>query len=277
MIRVAAAVIFLAPISAFAQVESSPLPEDPLAGPTVAERASAQAAATLIKRDFEGRIRELESSLEEAATSIMELSDEERRAVESVFVARWAALDRVVRENLETLQKLDSYGKSGQKAESAPLLRELIDSARPMFKDGTLRDQVERALPPEKQREFRRLIDEYVRAAVSERIAQAEAEGKRLGRLEASIQLRLELLGKEVERSVYRVINSLTYVAEELIKKLELSPEQESEIRRLIQDFGFETGLKATEEEARELFVRIAARLKPEQLKKLMSEFRGQE
>ncbi len=277
MRRAAAIVILFAPMGAFAQVKSSPLPENPLAGPIVTERESAQSAATLIKRDFEGRIRELESSLEEAATAIMELSDEERRAVESVFVARWAALDRVVRENFETLQKLDSYNNSGQNAEAAPLVRELIDAARPMFKDGTLRDQVERALPPEKQREFRRLIDEYVRAAVSERIAQAQAEGKRLGRLEAGIQFRLELLGKEVERSVYRVISSLTYVAEEFIKKLELSPEQETEIRRIIQDFGLETGLKATEEQTRELFVRIAARLKPDQLKKLMSEFRGQE
>jgi hypothetical protein len=80
----------------------------------------------------------------------------------------------------------------------------------------------------------------------------------------------LAAVGREIRRSYDRVVTSAVKDFEELIKRLELSPEQEAEVRRLAQDSFQQTAGKATPAQRGELFVKIYGVLEPGQRAKLV-------
>lgn len=265
------AAVGVAALFAVTQVASQP--EQPvLSGPKV--QASEQ-AATLVERDFHGRVRRLDVSPEEAAIDLLGLDPETLERVERALSERWAIIDRVVRENVEVLVELVSAQAAGETRAVLGYVRHLLGEMSDLRARGRLEDELAPLLEPSQRERFRALVREYRRALVEDTIAEASAKGERLGRFQAGVRLSLEEIGLEIRRSYERLVEPAQAELERLLMKLDLSPEQEGEIRRLIEDFAQETKLNPTEKQRRQLFWQLASKLNAKQFRRLIDEVRG--
>lgn len=216
--------------------------EAPLAGPKVVERTADQITATLVRHDFDGRVRRLDVDPAIAALEHLSLTAETREKINRVVAERNALIDRIVQENLGTLaaaaQSAQSGGAGVDRRRAMEGLRELMELARPFRERGRLIDEVAPFMPAEQAAEARRLVREYWRAIVRERmeIGPPDEPGKRLTFAEASANEMLLSLGQEARQAFERTIGQQARNFEDLIRRLNLTPEQESKIRALAQD-----------------------------------------
>lgn len=290
----AVAFVGLAGLPAIGQTEAE---RAPLAGPAVAARAE---RATLVEHDFPGKVRRLESAPEEAAARLLELTTEVREKVEAIFADRVKKLDAFVADNLLLLNQLDTAGKAGDKLDQLKLLAEAVHKLAPVWTKGTLRSQVRSVLPESARAEFDRLLAEYWDAIVTERRDEAKvnaaparddmkmadskkAEGasdraakvKSKSRFEILTEERLASFGKEIERSFQRQLQSGDVIADYIINYVTMSDEQKARIRELCNEFAEKTKMNASEQQNRELFVKIAGVLDTKQQMELAKLIQG--
>lgn len=264
--------IAIAAFVAVGQIEAQPEQPD-LSGPKVTVSAG---PGTLVERDFQGRVRRLDVTPEEAALDLLDLDAETLDRIDRVLSERWAIIDRVVRENVETLVELASAQAAGETREVLGYVRHLLGEMSDLRERGRLEDELAALLEPSQRERFRALVREYRQAVIDDAIDQAKARGERLGRLQASVRVSLEEVGLEIRRSYERLVEPAQAELERLLSKLDLSPEQEVEIRRMVEDFAQRTKLNPTEKQKRELFWRLASKLNVEQFRRLIEEVRGE-
>lgn len=264
---VCGATVAVVAASAAGQAPANGKPDaaNPLAGPKVgAESASAAKPATLVQRDFDGKVTRLEVSPPEAALRLLKLGAETKAKTDAVIAKRNAALDSVVRDNLRLLVELAGANQAGKREDSARLLRELMEKAAPLREMGTLQTQLAKVLPENERQEMTRLVTEYWAAVTAESQANAgegmkESESDamkdedaksggaatgergrtREGRGGMAQPLRREFLamiGQEVRRSYVRVVGQQAADFDALIKSLNLSEAQESKVRQIVGD-----------------------------------------
>ena len=114
----------------------------------------------------------------------------------------------------------DADGGDGQKA-----LQQLFEKARPILNKGTLVEQVCAVLSPAHARELRRVHAEYTAAGMQDRLDRGEQKdrfGARLAEGFAHFQ-------KEIENSGQRVFEGGDREFKELVMKLDLTPQQDSD------------------------------------------------
>jgi hypothetical protein len=204
-----------------------------LEGPKVARPA--EQARTLIHRDFDGRLKRLETEPVGAAIAMMELSSSERAAAEKILLDRKADLDAILRDNIPLVMRAQGAFKPGNNGEGQAAVRDLYEKARPVLAKGPLLEQVAAALPKEKADELRRLFNDYMAAAVEDRLASGPA-AKKNERFGARIAEGLANFGREVEDSAKRVFEGGDKEFKELVRKLDLTPEQESKVQGMFLD-----------------------------------------
>jgi hypothetical protein len=217
-----------------------------------------------------------ETTLEEAAVARLGLrgegaTPEERSAAERIdrLLARRArVIEDFVFNNLDLLVQLDTAGHTDDKKDQARLLAEAFRRLAPVREDGTLAEQVRRALPdpPNPRREaFDQSLREFWEALVSDRQSRPKADGTYPSRLEVIAGARLELLGKEIERSFQRLLTSGEFLYRLATRNLTLTPAQSRRIHSLIDDFYARTNGSPSEEDNRRLFVAVLASLDEDQ------------
>lgn len=199
-----------------------------LAGPTAAETPR---QATLVERSYDGSVKRLETTPEEAAVALLDLAEGVQERVATIFVERAEFLDKVVAQELDLLIRLGNAGQAGDPRGVALEGIALYQRLGPMFDEGRLVDRVAAELPPERQREYRRLVREYWEAVVGEK--QAAAKPRRRGRVELLIEAKGEALGVELERSFERLLKGPGGGFDLLAGYLALRPDQEARIRPL--------------------------------------------
>lgn len=226
------------PVGAPNQTPTNTPDDSPLAGPKVRERTGEQVAASLVKRDFDGRIRRVEVDPAVAALEHLTLDAPTRERIDRVIFERNAIVDRIVQENLLTLADAAQAGQGGDKANAMKGLRTLMEAARPLRDRGRLIDEIAPMMPEDQAAEAKRLVREYWRAIVRERmeIGPPDEPGKKLNFVEASATEMLLALGQEGRNGFERTIGQQARNFEDLLKKLSLTPEQESKIRAAVQD-----------------------------------------
>ncbi len=150
----------------FARPESiSSPPANILAGPKVASDA---AGATLVQRDETGKVRRLDVPPAEAALELLELDDASRAKAQEILDERAAAIDSIVRENLQLLARLANAGKAKEKSDQRQLYRELAEKAEPLRARGPLADELASVLPQEKAEQLRTYVGQYYEAIAAE-------------------------------------------------------------------------------------------------------------
>jgi len=255
-----AVLVLSAPISA--QIEEPA----PLSGPKI---AAAAARATLVERDFEGRLRELEVSPEESAIALLNLDAQAQRRVDAVLAERAAVIDRIVSGNLELLVRLSS-AMQAEPAERVQLVMEASEALKPLRHRGPLLQEIGGVLPEDKAAELNRLVVEYRAALRDDILAESKSRGENLRPAQVAARMRLAGVGQEIRRSYDRLIAAGTERLERTISRLNLTPEQDGKVRNLVFDFFQQTMGKATESQKRELFVRLLTQLDAKQRRELM-------
>jgi hypothetical protein len=256
-------------------------PQDPataLRGPVVKETA---APVTLVQRDMSGHVVRLETRPEEAAIPLLGLSTEERAAAEKVISDRFAKVSQFLAEHRDLFLKIQAARQGGgDPKELAPLMREFRDAAAPLL-DKPLSDQVSTALPEGKRAEFARVVDEYKRALFAEgppngQPAGAEAPGPLPAGAPVPPRMEVNLLLREMGRSLQSTIKERRERFEELIRIVDATPEQQAKLQAIVQEKP-KNGLRPTAEERDERERKIMEVLTPEQRRKLLDARRGSE
>lgn len=205
-----------------------------LAGPKVQQRASE--TDTIIRRDASGKIVRHDRDPALEALELLKLSGPAAARAEAVVVKRYAALDRFVQDNLLLIAELGQANQSGDKASTRRLIAQVYQRARPFFARGSIADELKPVLDDADHQRLVRLVQEYRDACIAERMQGVNDEGRKYSTLEASMTEQLLVLGLEVRRSFERSVEQGGREFDALIKRLQLSPEQEGKIRQRVQD-----------------------------------------
>lgn len=264
----------------------------PLSGPRVVEAA---ARASIVERDFNGKVRRPETSAEEAALAVVSIPKEKRadvkERVDRILRERDGILDKFVSGNIDLLTKFGQAQATENKLDQLALLTEAMRKLSPLRERGTLQQEIEGALPEESREEFKRLMKEYHDALVAEvradekKAAMAGEEGQGEGmkadrkadknakkpdpkpRFAIMIDENLKGLGRDIERSFARQLKNGELVFRYLTAGLKLSPEQEAKIRTTCMDFAERTKGEDLKGEQVKLFFAIWGQLDKEQQK----------
>lgn len=247
-----------------------PAGHNELGGPKV-ERSAAK--VSLVERDFDGKLRRLEISPEEAAIPLLKLDEMTKAKVDEVIAARSLLLDVFVRDNLDLLLRFSTASASNNTQEQGMLLRETFEKAEPIRKHGRLQETVSAVLPPEQKKMFVDLVQGYRTALAHEEMAAGKPgkDGKKPDRAGAMLKIGFEQFGQDVKRAYERVIAEGQGKLEEFIKQLEMSDSQEEKVRKLTSNFAqAHISTPATQKEKTMFFLDISAALDPSQRAKLL-------
>ncbi|MEO1007619.1 MAG: hypothetical protein AAFX79_03575 [Planctomycetota bacterium] len=249
-----------------------------LGGPSVEAAAT---RATLVSRTYAGELERLSRHPAEAALDFVEPPEATRPAIEAILAERRAVLDGLVIDRLDLLIKLGNGGGASDRREA---IAELARAMAPLARKGALGDRIRAELPPEAAAEHERLEQEYNEAALADRVRLLSEErrgGERGLRFRARAIERLVGLGAEVRSAYERTLLQRAQELDELIAKLDLTPDQESNVRRIIQRYGEKTLLNPdkrsqTERDRLGVFLEVAKELTPEQRRTLIRISRGE-
>lgn len=247
---------------------------NPLGGPRI--DAPPSAASSLVSTDFNGTVRRLETTPEEAAVALLNLTGSAKERVDALFAKRGKAIEEFVTGNLDLLTKLDTAGKTNNKRDQLMLGLEAFQKLNAVWKDGTLFDQVKAALPDDKRAEFERLVTGYWNALVEEGKNIPNEEGKKRGRFEIVAGERLQAFVGEIGRAFERGVKSGRLIAEFVLKDLNLTDAQKARVREIIDSEAAEAPLKEDDKRYEGLFLKILGILDEKQRTAVLKRFRGE-
>ncbi|KAA0215644.1 MAG: hypothetical protein DYG94_08610 [Leptolyngbya sp. PLA3] len=232
-----------------------------LAGPSV--EAPIQARSTLVRWDYAGRLVLLDSSAEEAAIALLELTREQKERVLEIVAERAAIFDKVIITSIDLFQRFESADESKNGAQMLDLLGQFTERLGPLTRRGSLFDEVYSVLPREQAMRFARLVDEYHWALLRDARRAAELENRSFDAVQAALQIRGQEMLRAIERSLERSTVAGEREFEELLEKLDLKPESEQTIRAMATDFAARTNLNPTKAQTLVFVVQVLAELEP--------------
>lgn len=233
-----------------------------LEGPRI---ESTPTATTLVHRDMSGMLQPLDVRPERAAVDLLELSPEQRAPIDAFFEERGKATARLVSDNYELVLRLVNAFQAGASTpEVAPLLREFYPVARELL-EPSLQSLIAERLPEPSRGQFNDLVDQYKLETAKDFARKNGAPAPEGDSLAPMQERRLEglLLLKEVGSSVKGTVSDLQTRADEFMKRIQATPEQESKIRAAFQNS--KNLLRPTPEERRAMMRQIWPILTPEQ------------
>lgn len=290
MIMAALALLTAAGAAAGAGPEPTPpAAPAPLSGPKVDPAASdgVTGAATLVKRQFGGRLEPIDRRPEAAALDLLGLTSEERAAADSLLSERAAKVSELATQHATLLMSLKGSREGGGLPEDLrQKMREFREAASGLL-NPPLAEQLSATLPDAKRAEFRRLVNEYTSAMSADEAAARRGgmqamdgerpAGRRPDRAGAGpMMMELNLLLRETGRGLAGKVAEGRERVDELLKAVDATDEQAEKIRRLARESASEaTGSKQTPAHRAELTKKIMDVLTPEQRRRWTEAMRG--
>jgi hypothetical protein len=276
--------------AAHAQDSAGTPAEDLLAGPKVkdSELAARAKRPTLVVRNFEGDIERSGPEPGEDALRAMQsaggewaLVASEAKALETVAIARAAALDALLRANYQEIFRLQGIAARAASPSAAARLAAVLElgqvmhAFQPYFDRGGFLDEFARAEgvragTVDKAREIEK---RYITALVrSEQKREADAGSKPSGELAIRVRLRLEHLGALIRRAIERKVELGEAEFDAFAAALNLDGGMREKVRaELAPLFLAELAGKATPAMRMQAFSRVYAMLDPDQRRALLS------
>lgn len=245
----------------------------PLAGPKIDEKT---AGPTLVRYDMSNRLRRLtDASPEEAALELLRLSEEEKSEVAHVLTERAKAVDEVVGNNLPLLLEATLARDANDRKALREHLGKLYEKFAAVRARGALKDEIAYVLTDEHASAFRTLVDDYWKAVVRDELKgrTSEMEGEK-GRA-IVVREALMAFGTEIRRSYERQVAQKTAQLEELIAKVQATPEQGEKIRQITSTAYQASAGKPTLQQKRETFAKVMRVLTREQQRVVLAELYG--
>jgi hypothetical protein len=274
-------------IAILALLAATGLAHAQIAPPPAAEPAPAAAQPTqpltLIKQDpVSGMILRLSTTPEEAALELIQLTPEEKAAVDKALAERAAILDKTLSSNIGTLLKSQGLRKDDNNQERMQALVELHKQAKVPLdeynkQNGTLLVQLQKILAPEKFTTVSTLVSDYrnalfAQASATFRTSTEKDEAKRQAQIRGMETMMA--FGFEVGRSYDRQIAAKESQLEAILKKVGATPEQEQKIGALTAQHRANAA-NATPLQRREFFKTVFIELDDRQKLVFLSELYG--
>lgn len=260
--------------SAFAMTEP-PVSEEERAGPAMSGPALSgpmiveSRVPSLVEWRYDGTLRELESSAEEVALSLLELDAGVRARADAVIARRQAFFDRVLSRNLMLALEIDAAQKAEEKLRTARLTFELLAHFEPLKHELSLREAIAAELDAEDASAFESMIDAYDRAFAQDLGAKAASQGRRTNRVEIIATRAGQQFVRDIEMSFKRMEASGQIGFEYVLAQLSLSPEQAERVRKASSPFLGANPYGMSEKEYGLAFLAMAAHLTETQRMKL--------
>lgn len=281
-------------------------PADVLGGPKVA--APAAPKKSLVQRDSEGKLVLLERQPAEAALELIDLDDKSKEKAQQVLLARSKAMDAFLQENLLEVAAAANAFQSGQAQEGLRQIMVLRGRSPALRGREKLADELAAVLAKPQADALKAMVKEYWEAIAKEGADQGQREARaemdkdagdatpmsmtesddnqgmnpiqrglaRAGGGGAAIAREaLRLLGQDIKAAYERTILSQVAELEEALKRLNLKPEQESRVRRHIEESFSQAATKGRGEASRKAagtraFLKIWQELDTEQKQELL-------
>lgn len=240
---------------------------DVLAGPQVREPEH----ASLVEHEYDGGIRRPDVPAEVAAVRLLDLPRAVMDKIDALMAKRDRFFDSFVENNLDLLNKLDTAGKTNDKLDQAMLGVEALTKLAPLARNGSLRKQIRAVLPREAAVRFDALLAEYRDAIV----AQEHAKDPKKPRFVILAGERAESVMREVAAAFQRLEKSGVLIYRYFFKDVELSKEQETAIRALLDEFVEETKGSPTKQQEQKIFFAVMSRLDTKQQTELIRRFKS--
>lgn len=248
-----------------------PEPGAALAGPAITKGR----APSLVEWRYDGSLRELESSPEEVALSLLELDADVRARADAVIAKRQAFFDRVLSRNLMLALEIDAAQKAEEKLRTARLSFELLAHFEPLRHEPPVREAIAAELDAEDARVFEIMIDEYDRAFAMDLRAKAEREGRQTNRVEIVATRAGEQFVRDIEMSFKRMEASGQIAFEYVLAQLSLEAEHAERVRKACAPFLGANPEGMSEKEYGLAFLAMAAHLTEAQRAKLAEVIAG--
>lgn len=229
-----------------------------LAGPRLADGPEER---TLVRFEFNGNLRRLDRSPEEAALDALNLPAEARDQADEILRIRRTALDEFVRNDLDIVLAVQSARQAGNKPQAPVLIEAVATRVEEVNGPIPLRQAVARALPESERREFHRMIDEYWRALVLDEVQQAQNRKEKLTLAQARARVWLNATGTEVRRAFERQYKPRDQVLTDLAQVLNLSADQEAKVGVPIRELADRTKSKPNAREVYDLTNKVLAQM----------------
>ncbi len=259
-------------ISLAGTASAQPLAESPvepatpaLAGPalTINEMPS------IVEWRYDGTLRELETTPEEVALSLLDIDAATRAHADTILATRQAYFDRVLASNLMVALQIDAAKKAEEKLKTARLTFELLAEFEPLRHEPIPSKQIEAILPPEQATRFRSMLREYDHAYARDLRAKADREGRETNLIEIAATRTGTLFGRELERSFKRMENTGQIAFEYVLGQLDLTREQADRARKAASPYLGANPDGMTEKEYGLAFLAMGAYLNESQRMKL--------
>lgn len=239
-----------------------------LAGPRVAARIDSE--TTLVRWDYAGRLVPLDSSAEEAAIALLDLTREQKQRVLKIVAERAAIFDKVILTSIDLFQRFEAADERKDAAEMLDLLGQFTQRLGPLTRRGSVFDEIYGLLPREQAGRFALLVDEYHQALLRDARRAAELENRAFDALQAAVAIRGQEMLRAIERSFERSTVAGEREFEELLERLDLKPESEQIIRAMATDFAAKTNLNPTKGQTLVFVIQVLAELETAERVKVM-------
>ncbi len=236
---------------------------DALQGPRVVEHAR---PASLVQREMGGALVRLEVRPEEAALELLDLTKEQKEAAAKAVQERFVQVSKALSEDYDLFLKIQAARQGGaEREELVPLVREFAEAARPLL-DPPLVERIGAVVPEERRARYRELVDEYKKAVIQDEAAKRESK-EVVSERRAAMRAEINLTLREMGRALRATVTDRRERTDELIKKLDVTPDQEAKIRAIIRETAGKEGVvgELNEERRREMMQKVLAELTPEQ------------
>ncbi len=240
-----------------------------LGGPKVDRPA---AKASLVRRDFNGKLERLESSPEEAALRTMTLTEDEKKNTQLVLNERAAIFDKAISGNIPMLLKLQGF-RDADKKDKLAVLQEWGQALAPLKAHGKLADELAAGLSQEHGAQLKSMVKEYWDAVIEEGMKADETMGERPKKAQVIAREYLLGLGAEIKRSYDRIIAGRVGQLDEALKKVDATPEQSDKIKAMSLEYFQKTLGKPTAEQKRDFVLKVLGVLDAKQKAALLKEF----
>lgn len=268
-IVVLSAVASLASSIAWAQPQTPPDGKTALLkGPSVRQAAR----TSLIERESDGSIRRTEVPPEIAALALLELSAATSASIDEIVQKRGRFLDSFIEKNIELLGKLDTANNTGDKLDQALLGVEALAKLAPLAKGGPLKKQIRARLASDDAKKYDAILKEYWDSIV----AQEQGKDSKRSRFEILTGERLQSVLRELAAAYERLESSGALLFYFFFDKIELSKEQERDIREMLDKFVDDTKGNATPEQEGLMFFAVLTKLNVKQQAQVMKRVQGE-
>ncbi len=230
---------------------------------------------SLVEYVYGGSLRELDLPAGEAALELLDLDESVADKVAHVLAQRAQLAEQLIIDNFDFVSQAETIAAADNKLAQGLFFVRALMVFEPLIERGRIENEVVKVLPPEQAKQYTAILDEYWDAYARAELAKNHQRITRRAINRLIRKARNDEFGKEIELAADRAINSEEFAVGYLLRDMNLSPEQEQRIHKLLIDYITTTMGEPNEEATDKLFLSVIMFLNEDQRQLLAKRIKG--